>query len=414
MIKITENGILSLSGLHPSQKEFVKSDKLHTGIVGGYQSGKSTCGTCKTFVKQLMFPGVPCAYYLPTYGLIIDMLVPKFKEMFESLDIPYKYNENKSRITNPYGEIWMRSMHDPDSIISYSVGYSLVDECDVVPTRKMKEAHGRIVSRNSFKTGRSNSIDFVSTPEGFGFMYDFFVKKINENKLLLKLSTLANVDNLGEGYVQGLREAYTEEQLKAYLEGEFVNMTSGTVYRNFNRKENHTDRDVKQYDILHIGMDFNIGKMNAVVHVIDNLKPIAVREIANAYDTNDICVKIKEQFPSHTIVVYPDASGKNRNTSGKSDVEILKSFGFTVRVPSVNPFIRDRVNAMNVAFLDNMGNRNYLVNTDNCPFYTEALELQSYKNGTPDKEGGFDHITEAGGYFIWGNKKKQTISVYAN
>jgi len=29
------------------------------------------------------------------------------------------------------------------------------------------------------------------------------------------------------------------------------------------------------------------------------------------------------------------------------------------------------------------------------------LERQTYKNGEPDKSTGFDHITEAGGYFIF-------------
>ncbi|WP_369081323.1 hypothetical protein, partial [Streptobacillus moniliformis] len=39
--------------------------------------------------------------------------------------------------------------------------------------------------------------------------------------------------------------------------------------------------------------------------------------------------------------------------------------------------------------------------TDKCPEYTDALEQQAYdKNGMPDKEGGFDHVNDAGGYFI--------------
>ena len=45
--------------------------------------------------------------------------------------------------------------------------------------------------------------------------------------------------------------------------------------------------------------------------------------------------------------------------------------------------------------------RTYLVNTRKCPEYTEALERMPYdKNNQPDKTSGFDHITDAGGYFI--------------
>ena len=77
MIYIDDNGKLNLSNLHDNQRKFIESKHLHTGIVGGYQSGKSTVAMIKVIVHLLMYPGVPIAYYLPTYGLFEDMLVPK-------------------------------------------------------------------------------------------------------------------------------------------------------------------------------------------------------------------------------------------------------------------------------------------------------------------------------------------------
>lgn len=412
MIKIDRNNKLNLSGLHPAQQDFVRSNKLHTVIIGGNQSGKSTCGIVKTLTKLLRYPGVPCAYYLPTYDLIATMLVPKFKDLFEAVETPYVYNEKKSKFTSKYGEILMRSMFEPDRIVAYSVGNSIVDEPDVVPRKKMDIAYGRIVARNSYKTTGQNSIDFLGSPEGYGFLYDFIEKKFNNNKLHLKLSTLDNLKNLGEGYEDGMREAYTNKQLEAYFHGNFVNINTGTVYYGFDRKKSHSNRLIKPNEVLHIGMDFNITNMNAVIHVIDGW-PIAVAEITGAFDTRDICNKIKQQYPGHSIVVYPDASSSKRNTSGGVDKEIIKSYAFTVRAPRQNPFVKDRVNVMNTAFLNAKGQRNYFINTDNCPVYTEALELQTYRNGEPDKTSGYDHITEAGGYFIWGNQKKKTYSIYA-
>ena len=39
------------------------------------------------------------------------------------------------------------------------------------------------------------------------------------------------------------------------------------------------------------------------------------------------------------------------------------------------------------------------VNTKRCPVFTEALEQQIYdKHGMPDKDGGHDHVTDAGTY----------------
>jgi len=405
IIYIDSKGKLNLSRLRPDQQAFIKSKKLHSGIVGGYQSGKSLSAKIKAITELLQSPNVPIAYYLPTYGLIDDMLAPTMKELFDSINISVHHNKKESKLITPYGEIWMRSMDTPDRIVSYSVGYSIVDEVDVVHTNKQVPAMKRISSRNSFKKNTPNKMDFVSTPEGFSYMYNFFVKKANDNKILFQLDTLDNKANLGEGYIQGLMEQYDQEQLRAYLHGEFVNLTDGTVYKNYNRGTHHSDRVVQPNDILHIGMDFNITKMASIIHVIDGNIKIAVAELVNVYDTEQMITLLKSKY-KNKMVIYPDASGKNRKTSGKSDIDLLRNSGFTVRHQSSNPPVRDRVNAMNSAFKNpKSGEITYYVNSNNCPEYTECLEKQSYKNGEPDKTTGLDHPIDAGGYFIYGNNR---------
>lgn len=402
MIYIDDNNKLNLSKLHPNQKAFIKSKYLHTGIVGGYQSGKSTVAAIKTIIHLLQHPGVPIAYYLPTYGLFEDMLIPKLTQLFGALNIKFTHNQKHSKVITPFGEIWMRSMDTPDRIVSYSVGYSVVDEVDVIHPNKRDDAMKRIASRNSFKKPTPNQIDFVSTPEGFAYMYNFFEKNNNENKLLLRLSTLANEDNLAGGYIQGLREQYTADQLKAYLNGEFVNLTSGTVYYKFDRDINNSNRIAKDNEILYVGMDFNIGNMSAIIHTVDEL-PIAVDELTKVYDTAEMCKILGEKYPKNRIIVYPDASGRARKTNAsQTDIEIIKQARFIVKAKPTNPPVDDRIKNMNRMFCNGKNEIKYKVNTIKCPEYTEALERMPYdKNGQPDKSSGFDHLTEAGGYFIY-------------
>jgi hypothetical protein len=330
------------------------------------------------------------------------MLIPKLEQIFEKLEIKWKHNQQKAKVVTPFGEIWMRSMDSPDTIVSYSVGYSVVDEVDLVHPNKREKAMQRISSRNSYKKATPNQIDFVSTPEGFAYMYQFFVKNKNENKLLLNLKTQDNAENLADGYIQGLREQYTREQLEAYLNGQFVNLTSGTVYYNFDRFSNNSQRTIKPTDTLHIGIDFNIGNMSAVVHVIDNNTPIAVDEIVKAHDTNQLCNLIKQRYSGHRIHCYPDASGGNRSTNAdKTDLQIIESFGFKVNTRSKNPIVLDRVKNANRMFLNSNGERKYFVNVLHCPEYAEALEKLAFdKNGQPDKTSGFDHETDAATYFL--------------
>jgi len=63
--------------------------------------------------------------------------------------------------------------------------------------------------------------------------------------------------------------------------------------------------------------------------------------------------------------------------------------------------VKDRVNSMNALFCNAQGERRYFVNLSRCPSYAEALEQQAWgKDGEPDKTSGYDHIVDAGGYYI--------------
>ena len=388
-------------GLLKHQTEFIKSQATHTGLVAGFGGGKSKIATIKTVEWLKRYPGVNQAYYLPTYGLIKDIAFPNFEAYFKQIGMPYELNQGDKKFKTPIGEIIMRSLDNPTTIVGYEVGNSMIDEADIPPTDKMKSAIVKIVGRNRVKLWdkSANRVDMVSTPEGFGFMYNFFVKQKKNNRKLIRAKSRDN-PFLPETYFETLEEIYTEEQLQAYLNGEFVNLTSGNVYNKYDRERNRSTRFVEDRDVLHIGMDFNITNMNALVYVVDGRDIHAVDELIGIYDTAAMIDEIQHRYGRRRIVVYPDASGKNKSTSGLSDFDLLKKAKFTIRSDEKNPFIRDRVNAMNQSFLDNKGNISHYVNDETCPEFASALEQLGYKNGVPDKSSGLDHVTEASGYFI--------------
>ncbi|WP_366941708.1 terminase family protein [Flavobacterium sp.] len=392
------------------QADFVMSEARHSALIAGFGAGKTQGGVVKTTIKKLRYPGVPVAYYLPTYGLLEDIAFPRFSELLDSMNVQYDLKRGKYEFDTAYGRIIMRSLMNPERIVGYEVGYSLVDETDLLETDKMRTAFIKIISRNRLMlpNGDINQTDVVGTPEGFKWLYEFFVKQKKDDRVIIKGRTQDN-PFLPDSYIEALSNSYSPQQLEAYMNGEFVNLNSGTVHYRFGRQKNHTDRVVRPGDTLHIGMDFNVGAMSAIVHVVDieNGKRVrkAVDEIIDMYDTPQMAKVIAERYPNYNIIIYPDASGDNRKSSGNSDIDILKQFKFVVRKLSKNPFVKDRVNAMNLAFEDVKGSITYYVNTDKCPNYTEALEQQVYKNGEPDKSSGHDHKNEAGGYFIYYDTK---------
>jgi hypothetical protein len=142
--------------------------------------------------------------------------------------------------------------------------------------------------------------------------------------------------------------------------------------------------------------------MSAVIHVLRGDSVHVVNELTGVFDTPTMARLLKEKYPSHRILIYPDASGNARksNNASESDHSILRSYGLQVLVNSRNPFIKDRVLSVN-AMIHNLGARRYFVNAAYCPSLVESLEKQCYaKTGEPDKAGGFDHVVDATGYFI--------------
>jgi hypothetical protein len=206
--------------------------------------------------------------------------------------------------------------------------------------------------------------------------------------------------------VDSLRKSYPPQLIKAYLEGEFVNLQGNTVYDGFDRTSSHTNLTLKDFpesQMLNIGMDFNVGRMAAVILMKNDTGQLfAVDELHHLMDTPTMIEAIKAKFPNRQITIFPDASGRSRKSvdSSKSDHRLLKDAGFRINAPLRNPPVRDRVLSTNVMFLNSAGERNLFVNTKKCPTLTEALEKQVYDDsGTPIKDGEED-ILDALGYGV--------------
>ena len=301
-----------------------------------------------------------------------------------------------------------RSMERPETIVGFKIGNALVDELDVMKADKAQSAWRKIIARMRYNVdGLRNGIDVTTTPEGFKFTHQMFVVACNDKPQLrerygmIQASTYDNAKNLPEDYIPSLIDTYPEELIDAYLKGKFVNLTSGTVYRNYDRDRCRSAETIREGEPLFIGMDFNVGKMAATVYVQRPNGWHAVAELKDVFDTPDMARIISERWKDlgHKIVVYPDASGKSRKSvdASKSDLAILEQAGFDVRAKATNPAVKDRVLAMNTAFAKGK----LWVNDRLCPTTARCLEQQAYDdNGEPDKSAGNDHQNDASGYPI--------------
>jgi hypothetical protein len=383
------------------QWEFFNLESRFPAFVGGYGSGKTEAKIARAFADKFQEPRSNIALYDPTYDLARLNTVPRILEYLSAMPVNWNYDKQANIITvEGYGKFIIRTLENPARIVGYEVWRSHVDELDTLKPDQAEEVWNKIIARNRqvMESGAKNRVYVYTTPEGFRFTYDRWVRRGGKDYEIVKAPTYSN-PHLPEDYIQSLRDSYPANLLDAYLEGKFVNLTSGTVFVGFDRERCHSDEEIREKEPLFIGCDFNVTKQAAVVHVMRNGVPHAVDELVDMYDTPSMVEAIQENYPEHNIIIYPDPAGKNRATvnASESDIALLKQARFRVKARNKHPEVKDRVNAANLAFERGL----YFVNTKRCRHYTEALEQLTYdKNGKPDKDSGLDHITDAGTYFI--------------
>lgn len=381
-------------------------------FVAGFGTGKSEV-MCNSALLDSMEGGSDSiiAMYEPTYDLVRLILAPRMEEKLTDWGIRYKYNKSDNIIytsSGQFGDFVLRTLDNPARIVGYESFRAKIDELDTLNMEHAAHAWNKVIARNrqSPRTYKpitpkpANTVSVFTTPEGFRFVHDRWVVKKNPGYEMIQASTLSN-PFLPEDYVQSLRDTYPGQLIDAYINGEFVNLTAGTVYYAYDRRKNSSRETIKPGETLYIGQDFNVGHMASTVYVQRGKVWHAVAELVDMFDTPDVVRAVTERWKSkgHYIVMYPDASGKNRksNNASTSDIAQLQQAGFEVRAKSTNPPVKDRVAAMNKALESGM----VMINEQACPVTARCLEQQAYdKNGEPDKSGGVDHQNDGTTYPI--------------
>ncbi len=294
--------------LNVPQAKFLALPHKFCGFVAGFGSGKTWVGCSGLAQHAWEWPRINAGYFAPTYAQIRDIFYPTMEEVAFDWGLRTRINQANHEVHLFSGSAYRttiicRSMEKPQTIVGFKVGRSLVDELDVLSLVKAQQAWRKIIARMRYKVdGLRNRVDVTTTPEGFKFVFQQFVKQLREKPHLQDLyglvqaSTYDNEANLPDDYIDSLMESYPPQLIAAYLRGQFVNLTSGTIYTAYDRKLNGSQETIQPGEALFIGMDFNVGKMAAVVHVKRLGLPHAVDEIVNGYDTPDMIRQIKERF----------------------------------------------------------------------------------------------------------------------
>ena len=393
------------SNLLPHQTAFcddIEHRKL--GLVCGFGAGKTHALVAKAITLACMNVGFVSALFEPTAAMLRDILMRTMNDLLDQWEIPFTYRASPlPEYTLHFAEgnhsILLRTMLTYQRLRGQNLCAIGFDEADTVNTYDAEQA--TIMALARLRSGNVQQLYAATTPEGYGWAFQTFEKNANEDTGLIRARTADN-PYLPDGFIDSLISNYSEQLVKAYLEGQFVNLTTGQVYDRFNRDKHVKDPDDYSEEPLRVGIDFNISNMSAVIGARDGNKLVIFDEITGAHDTDALAKEIQRRYPHRRVYIYPDSSGGNRSTNAaQTDIAILEGYGFSNQSPKANPPVKDRVASVQ-SLLENSKGEIRLEIAPNCIRLIECLELQSYdEKGEPDKQNGYDHMNDALGYMVY-------------
>ena len=386
--------------------------------MAGYGSGK-TVAFCLRGIRLLFknpFKTVLLAE--PVYPMITDVLQPTLESLLNQLKLKYNYIAGEKKYIIYWkkgkGSIILRSAENWRRWAGLNLAAFGIDEAAL-----LKDDNAWKMGISRLRDGKHLSGFTTTTPEGFNWHWQYWKDEVKKGYQLINGKTKDNT-KLPDEFIQTLIDNYDKRLIKAYLNGEYVNLQKGQAYYNFNRSENVKQTEYNPSKNIRFALDFNVSPMCACLVQIYNREPkirifdeikishsetgelmteriireLKVRYPKTKYDKADLFEKnpIKNNY-----ICYPDPSGKQRRTSARlTDHDIIKKEGLLLRVKSVAPRVSDRLNSMNNAF-------KHMTIDPRCKELIKDLEQVALKEGTRDLDKSnkdLTHMTDALGYFV--------------
>lgn len=381
-------------------------------LFGGSRSGKTFISVYAVIVRaskvksrhailRLKFNHCKTSIWLDTLPKVLQICFPELKIVWHPSDF---------YISLPNGsEIWIGGLDDKERVEKilgkeYSTIY--FNECSQIPYKSIEVALTRLAEKNELV---KKAYFDMNPPTKKHWSYWRYIKgihpetsePIDTSRLgSLLMNPMDNLENIDKEYIEEVLDKLSPDERNRFKFGMFQDSGDGVSYNAFDRSLNvslETIENRYRSGQAMVGMDFNVNPMTATVGYYVDKKFYVVDELylPNS-DTYKMCQELKRRGYAGAFV-YPDSTGRNRKTSGRSDHLILKDEGFNVQ-PVHNPPVRDRVNNMNRLFRDGS-----VIIDKKCVKLIRDLEKVEWKNGDLDegKEKDLTHISDALGYWCW-------------
>lgn len=315
---------------------------------GGLGSGK----THSLVLKMLQLSKLNAPYgggvMAPSYADFKRDVLPLFQQILEQNKVPYLYHQQDKYFRFPWsnGKLFVFTAEKP--IAGPNLAYCGINEFSLISYDRITE----MLRRVRIKSAKHKQRFLTGTPEDVhGWLESFIETQMAQGEDHFRLLTAPTKENIhiDDNYSKDLENLLDERSLAVFRDGKIGRISGDYFYYGYD-EERHVS-DSAQYDpnlTIHVGLDFNVGKMAATFSHHINDKQIFFDEMLLTGDSNTytVAAAIKNKYPIHNMIISCDSAGKNRQSAARqgliSDVMILRSEGYNVRYFPANPRLRYR------------------------------------------------------------------------
>ena len=384
--------------LSKPQETIVSAPQRFRVVIAGRRFGKTHLAI-RELCYHARLPERTVWYVAPTYRQAKMITWKKLRKKLIELRWAKKINETELTVELKNGStISLKGADNYDSLRGIGLDFLVLDEFADIDSEAWYETLRPTLA------DRQGGALFIGTPKGLNWAHDLYTMKdeFPEEWASFQFTTIEG-GNVKPEEVEAARRSLDERTFRQEFMATFETF-SGRIYYSFDRTYNLQEYKNPIPHELHIGMDFNIDPITAVVaakhgdilHIIDEIKIFGS-------STDEMVEEIRTRYPKQRIIVYPDPAGAQRKTSagGRTDHTILRNALFTVKAPHSHNAVRDGINAVNAKLRSSTGVTTLFIDPK-CKYVVECLEKQVYKEGTsiPDKDSGFDHMNDALRYMV--------------
>lgn len=166
----------------------------------------------------------------------------------------------------------------------------------------------------------------------------------------------------------------------------------------------HVRADLEDFtseETIHAAIDFNVGIQATSIFAVRGGQMQFLDEFQGHPDTDVLGKTLRNTYPKHKIIAYPDPAGRARKSSapvGTTDFTILESYGIQTLAHNKAPPIVDSVAAVNGMLKNANGVANMFFHP-RCKGLIQSVERTKWVENNPntatiDKSEGIEHFSD--------------------